>query len=422
MPIRSRWIKRLMLLAGATLLMVVLLYSKIQPSPRTISKNSPKQSKSNIIRDRTRRSSTRSLLALNKVRMELLSQQYAKILNLSSFDQPRSHKTMVYSCRQRCKGWGDRIRGVMSVYILALLTRRRFMIDMNIPCPLSHFLQPNIVNWTFSEPKSTSDRKRTRLVISTTLFDEAENKRFDTLITSKNFISEWESYDDVWMTTNTHLTRRALRNPLANSSWLIGRLPPIMTVDRNIFPLLFELLFKPTKTLIQSVEKVLHLPYEQLVCVHIRMGQNPSNPRDSVFPFRQNITRTMIKFLDTKLGSVSAKSTRIFVASDSNAAINEVEKKFPGSVVTVPGPIMHIDREYSAKFRSSVKSSACEGFLKVLTEFLLLGECDVSILSRSGFSAWASRRRVKPDETVYLYNDTMQSIIRVKLNTAVPHS
>ena len=347
--------------------------------------------------------------------MDLLRQKYAGLLDLSLLDQPQTDKTMVYSCRSWCNGWGDRIRGIMSVYILALLTRRRFMIDMNIPCPLARFLKPNIVNWTFTDSKLPSGKKRTRLVIADMLPNNKGNDRLISIISSKDFVSEWESYDDVWITTHGYFVTRALRNPLVNSSWLIGQLPLTMATDKTLFALFFELLFMPTKTLVQSVDRILRLPYDRLVCLHIRKGRNPSNPIDAGFPLRKNITKTMIAFLDKMTGNVTGKVTQIFVTSDSDAAIKEVGQHFLGSVVTVPGPILHIDQVHHSSRRSLDKRSICEGFLKVLTEFLVLGECDVSILSRSGFSVWASRRRVKSNEPVYLHEDSNQSIIRVKV-------
>ena len=392
------------------------MHSTLQTYPRIVVEKEMNHSRINItVTTENIAPSSRSLLKLNKIRMDLLHQSYAPMLNLSAFHQPQSDKTMTYSCGKRCNGWGDRIRGVMSVYVLALLTGRRFMIDMEIPCPLSRFLQPNIVNWTFSEPSSSLRQNRSRLVIGGMSFQETELEELVTVITSTNFVSRWEAYDDISITTNAYLVGRALSNPHVNSSWLIGKLPSNMTHDTKLFLLLFELLFKPTEILTTAVEKILHLPYKRLICVHIRQGKNPSNPHDVYFPLRQNITQTMITFLNTMVGEINVSDTRIFVTSDSDAAIREVRRRFLDAVVTVRGPIVHIDRTYSAKHRESDEQNICDGFLKVLTEFLVLGECDISVLSRSGFSAWASRRRVKQDNMVYLHNDTSQSMLRVRL-------
>ena len=261
--------------------------------------------------------------------------------------------------------------------------------------------------WTFSAPNLTLGKNRSRLVISAMDYDSVSHLKFINDVTSSHFISAWAPYDDVWISTNFIGVGNALRNPRVDSRWLIGRLPLTMREDSFFSPLLFELLFKPTEILTEAVERVLHLSYRKLICVHVRIGRNPSNPYDYVLPHRQNITRTMITFLDKKLREVGANGTRIFVASHSDAAIAEIRQRFLGAVVTVPGPIIHVDQTYS-----TTEQRRCEGFLKVLTEFVLLGECNVSILSKSGFSLSASRRNMKPDHEVYLHDDAMQSIAR----------
>ena len=407
------WLPRFQLLTGTMIFIFVLIYSSY---PTIVFQTEVTHRRINItVTKEIISPSSRSLMELNKIRMDLLHLKYAAVLNISAFHQPQSDKTMTYSCGKRCNGWGDRVRGVMSVYVLALLTRRRFMIDMDTPCSLSRFLQPNIVNWTFREPSSSSGQNRRRLVIGGMSFRKREINELTTVITSTNFVTRWESYDDISITTNGYLVRRALMNPHVNSSWLIGQLPTNMASDTKLFSLLFEILFKPTTTLTTAVERILHVPYKSLICVHIRQGKNPSNPHDSYFPLRRNITQTMISFLDTMMGEINVDDTRIFVTSDSDAAIQQMRRHFLNAVVTVRGTIVHIDRTYTAKKRLFTHENICEGFLKVLTEFFVLGECDISVLSRSGFSAWASRRRVKRDNMVYLHNDIIQSMVRVEL-------
>jgi len=107
-----------------------------------------------------------SLLARNHNRLDRLKKYYSQFLNLSSFNQPKGEKTMIYSCSSICFGWGDRLRGITSVYILALLTRRRFMIDMNHPCSISHVLQPYQIDWRFQNLTRICSKNRTQLIIN----------------------------------------------------------------------------------------------------------------------------------------------------------------------------------------------------------------------------------------------------------------
>lgn len=114
---------------------------------------------------------TRSLLDRNQYRLDRLRQYYDPILKIESFYQPQTNKTMVYTCRVEYAGWGDRLRGIMSVYVLALFTRRRFMIDMEIPASILEVLQPNLVNWTYVSPVNSPEKNRTRLKIRTVSFE-----------------------------------------------------------------------------------------------------------------------------------------------------------------------------------------------------------------------------------------------------------
>jgi len=59
---------------------------------------------------------------------------------------------LVYNCRNNdihpCGGLGDRERGIISYFLLALQTGRTFAIDVDKPCELEQFLLPNLYNWS----------------------------------------------------------------------------------------------------------------------------------------------------------------------------------------------------------------------------------------------------------------------------------
>ena len=59
-------------------------------------------------------------------------------------------KFIVYRCRKNeyCNGWGGRQKGFISTYLMALLTKRYFIIIHNKACNLDTYLVPNRYNWT----------------------------------------------------------------------------------------------------------------------------------------------------------------------------------------------------------------------------------------------------------------------------------
>jgi len=68
--------------------------------------------------------------------------------------ETNSKKYLVYFCDspRGCGGLADRIKGIMSVYALALLTDRQLIINMTFPCRLDKYLIPNEVDWNQQVP------------------------------------------------------------------------------------------------------------------------------------------------------------------------------------------------------------------------------------------------------------------------------
>merc|ERR1712194_371135 len=56
---------------------------------------------------------------------------------------------LVYSCQPfaQCGGHGDRLNGIITVFVLAVLTRRVFLIDSESPIPMTMLLSPHLIDW-----------------------------------------------------------------------------------------------------------------------------------------------------------------------------------------------------------------------------------------------------------------------------------
>lgn len=348
-----------------------------------------------------------SLAARNHARLHRLYAQYGSLVNLSALQtMSLSNKTMIYSCRSFCGGWGDRLRGILSVYVLALLTDRRFLIDMTYPCDLLQVVQPNAVNWTWTEPSRQANRSQ--LIINTMAsWRAAYQVEIATMIKSKDIVKDWSNYDDIFLSTNRDYMTPALRNPhLYNRTRrLFAALPMSQASLTGLFALLFELLFQPSLAVRQRVDTILAASNRhELICLHVRVGKNPTNPFDHAFTERANTTSAMIQFVDLNL--TNATSPLIFITSDNGQAVSDVLHRYPNSSMTIVGPILHIDR---FDRRSTVVR---DGFVKVLADFYLLGECQISLLSASGFSSWANRRREQPSANLYIYDERRKQMIK----------
>ncbi|CAF1993377.1 unnamed protein product [Rotaria magnacalcarata] len=186
----------------------------------------------------------------------------------------------------------------------------------------------------------------------------------------------------------------------------LDNLPIERLTLHNLFPLFFEVLFQPTLEIVNALEPILQIIENgyTLTCIHLRMGKNPSNPFDALFQNRATAVDDILDYLNrTKLGR--KRNTRMFVASDSEQALSSMFAQFQNQTISVSGPILHVDRPTNAV-------NVVHGFLKVIVEFYLLGECDASILTASGFSALANRRRIDPYHNLFKYDDLNRRIER----------
>ena len=64
----------------------------------------------------------------------------------------RKPKFLVYTCpwtNSGCCGYGNRVYAIVSLFYLAVLTNRAFLIDWTAPKPLKQFLKPSSINWNF---------------------------------------------------------------------------------------------------------------------------------------------------------------------------------------------------------------------------------------------------------------------------------
>lgn len=225
------------------------------------------------------------------------------------------------------------------------------------------------------------------------------------MISSQDFLTEWSKYDDIYLTTNSDYITPVLTNPHLQDQVRYLNLSLKESNQKALFPLIYEILFRPTAHVINLVDPILqHVEKDkrkELICLHFRIGKNPDMITDKAFAHRNSMVDDVLRFVDRNL-TMDEQRSLIFVTSDSSAINARVFEHYPNNkVVSIQGPIIHIDR-LSSK-RSQV--DPCQGLAKALADFYILGECDRLIIAKSGFSDWASRRRLigKQYDDLYMY-------------------
>ena len=301
---------------------------------------------------------------------------------------------IVHLCRKgdNCRGWGDRQKGIVSSYLLALLTNRFFVIVHDDPCPLTNFLIPNSHNWTLC----TDYVLNVPLFQTQTLHYYNEEYAFRDTIASTDFDVALNK-QVVFIKTNQIWTTYILANKKAerNIPSTVGK--GIREINRNIL----KRLFRPTITLQQEIMKYMENVHQQqkLVCSHIRTGKNPSMPQDKAKGDSQRAVQTIFHFL--KKYDIPSQYM-IYVASDSDAVKKKIKDTF-NSCFTVDQPIVHV-----ALYRAH--ENACKGFKTALLEQHLLSKCHILVYTQSSFGRLASYMN-EVMQGLYFYDPIKQSIV-----------
>ena len=308
-------------------------------------------------------------------------------------------KFLVFMClkKQMCGGWGDRQKGIISTYLLSVLTNRTFAIYYTSPCNLSQFLLPNSYNWTKCLDYIVSVPKSETKVIN--MMGGGES--FKDSLQNIDLENPFES-NVVFIHTNQIWNKYILAHPNASERlpWAVGK-----TVA-EVSSLVLDRLFQPGASLQKEITRFIsNVSHKQMICSHIRVGKNPTIPKDNERHFCVPNVTAALEFL--RRFEVPSKYV-IYVATDSEEIRNNVKETFVNAF-TVDMPVIHIDRYTNAQ-----DSIACNGLFTVLLEQYILSKCDTLLLTRSNFGAMAAYMSTKVQDLFIFYNRN-NSI--VKINT-----
>ncbi|CAF3355604.1 unnamed protein product [Rotaria socialis] len=306
---------------------------------------------------------------------------------------------LVYSCPFMCGGWGDRTRKIVAAFLLSLALNRTFIIDMTWPCSIEHILTSNFISWS----KSSHDHMRN---ISSSI--NITSLSFNNYKILKSY---HEEYSVLYIQTNNiaYFDLVARYPELYKSLFNRFRLKQEHIHIITLYPLFYELLIKLKPHLQEKFDRLnlnnylqdMNIDDSPLLCGHLRIGRNPSNPKDVVFPHREHMNITVLTFLLSRPG-------RVFISTDSGEVQQLARKLFsskinePSRLIEINGTIAHIDRDWNYL--------ACESLEKTILDFHALSYCHLAVISKSSFGHLAAMRRINPYEELYLYCDGIKKI------------
>ena len=229
-------------------------------------------------------------------------------------------------------GLADRLKGIYSAFLMAVATERIFLIDWEIPFVLSDNFSPNGYDWRL-EPHSKKLGKR------------SETIHLDMIDKRGNVLKE---------TPPDRLEQDIFGNRdscVLNINWLYDetyldhfQLPRF---EDQAFQQIFNLLFKPlvSRDLSAEIKNLdrMKQSHDGLFGVHLRTGGDKAW-WDSKLDKRRSY-RPLMKAAFAFAADRGSLNPLFYFASDSESAKQAVEKRdWPHDVVTIAGPIQHLDR------------------------------------------------------------------------------
>jgi len=306
---------------------------------------------------------------------------FLKPVSPDSLSDCSEGRFLVYQCRKQdrhdCGGLADRERGIISTFLLALQTNRTFVIDLDKPCELEQFLVPNLYNWT----RCKSFIQSLPVNESKTLHMNNRRKEYPKLFNTSP-TSEISSSNGPKV-LNFQVNMAPLQRILSENDFQ-KRVPWLKDFTiREIIVIIYSTLFVPSGRVIAALDNLKSKQKNNLLqCAHIRYGQSVDIHQDKVVVHERG------RFNTTALSSFFIRNAQdrhmessVYIATDSSAIHRQMESRHK-NYIRLSTTISHIDY-----------SNSCEGHYSAILDQLALTQCDVLVLSFSGFGSLAAYLR-----------------------------
>ncbi|XP_029184404.2 uncharacterized protein LOC114952598 isoform X4 [Acropora millepora] len=319
-------------------------------------------------------------------------------LHRDMLNNRRPPKYLVYFCGGRkfgCGGYGNRLGAITSLFYLAVITGRAFLIDWNTTVPIEKYLRPRNIQWDFPMSKLRHLKK------SYHYWGKGEhefvNKDSQRSPVNFNLFRHWLEDTDMGSFLDSPLE-------IVTSLWYFApsflqhkfaeRVASEIGVKvrghrYSLVGCAFDFLFERTaefeRTLSIARESLNLKPNIPRIGIHIRMGDgNAFHPAsldrrttnfNNFFTCARKLERTIIK----SESNFSREDIKWFLATDTLGVKQVALKTYPNKVVSLSVKLEHIN----------VREPSVEGLQGVLLDHFLLSESDYFVLSDSSFSKTA---------------------------------
>ncbi|KAI0983829.1 hypothetical protein GJ496_000913 [Pomphorhynchus laevis] len=342
-----------------------------------------------------------SLISVNnhKPIPPLIQLNYDDVLNewlsyVGSSIMNKSNGHVIYSCdRIGCGGWADRIKGIISAFILSVILQRGLLISVDHPCKLTSVLFPN--DSKFAWHQNLRDVNGSSIFLK--LVGNSEDRQLVRSSIQQQNYTYLQSFKKLYITGNDLLFDLVMSDSFDQDQF--ANIDKRYMVLENFYPQLYNRLFTLVQPLTKEKDTILsqQIGNATLICAQMRIGKSSTIPKDVEMlksKHRNNMLNDMISFIQANL-SKNYGNYKIFITTDSEEIRQIAKDRLKELMVDIPGEITHLDRSDVTK--------ACQNFKKVILDFEMLSYCHTSLISNSGFGYFGNLRRPKPFQNLYIY-------------------
>ncbi len=328
---------------------------------------------------------------------------------------PTPQKTLVWWCSsyEYCGGLGERLQGITYSLILAMITRRRFLIVWGDSNSESAFLHPHLIDW---RNKSITDSLISRVRKDVVGSDDFVSPFLITYNTVMEYGREsldihqddLESYLSVIESNETNIILSTNFDPSSllnkdrngnDPEWLLtgmqwhGLSDLSMDELNDIVGITFRYLFKFDKLVyreLAAAARVMKLTRTPYIAVHVRTGFADTPPYEELMhhpKLLQNDSewREALQCAVNVANRYPGKNnTFIYLSTDSKLVKQIALGKYGMRIRTLNNVLLHVDR--LDKDPHPVWADETEGLISVWVEFLLLARGRMLVRGESTYS------------------------------------
>jgi len=307
-------------------------------------------------------------------------------------------KYLVFDCSGDCAGLGDRLVGLISSFMLALVTDRIFLINMPAPIPFQEAFVPNKIDWRMPRDRPEGSRNFLEGLSTNTYnnFCKFKDLYHVDLFSQKDLTQElMKDVQVVNYVGNQRFYHFLLDNPKMQEK--LKELGMDRMDKFNAFSCLFNYLVKPSQTMQDEIDKFYNdyfvwrsednqiMGKNKLICLHVRTGL-ALKEHVRVPPGQIQYFWNCAEHVESSLIG-SGAPVKWYLATDDNQLKNSMLEQKKGKMVAYStGNIRHV----------SYEGLDNKEFLSLMVDWTLLTFCDHYIISRSGYSETASMMAQKP--------------------------